>query len=143
MIAVLFELFQRPGAHSRDRQYVGVAGGIQVDWDEHILLEPGKLCVVNVLVDLSMEHCERFVRTVLEKFAEHAWPHTRNELDFLVAGRVQIDVHEHAVVHQSRTPRTRSAVDRCTEATKVEAAMPQRSSCRATSVPPSFGDGVT
>src|SRR5688572_1622693 len=49
---ILLELPQHARTEARNRQDVGVARRVQVDWHEDVLLEPRELRVVYILVDL-------------------------------------------------------------------------------------------
>ena len=69
---VFLELAQHAVAEAGDRQNVLVAGRVQVDGHEHVLLQPRELRLVDVFVDLAPKHGERHVRPVLLELAQHA-----------------------------------------------------------------------
>src|SRR5687767_11517580 len=95
---VLLELAQHALPHPGNGQNVRVARRIQVDGDEHVLLEAVEFLVIDVFADFAPELSQRAIRSVLLELAEHALPESGNHHDFSVRCRVEIDLHEQPAI---------------------------------------------
>ena len=82
------------GAGARDAEDVLVGGGVQVDGDEDVLLQPVGFRLADVFRDLLVELRPRLPGPVLGEFARHAGAGAGDQQDFLAGAGVQIHVNE-------------------------------------------------
>src|SRR5262245_44840899 len=99
---IFLELAQHPRPHPGNTEKILIAGAVEIDRYEHILLQPRDFFLIDVLADLTPELGERGVGTILLEFVRDARANARHKENLLARGAVEIEGKEQARIQLAR-----------------------------------------